>query len=1100
VGVGCMQKLQLQHEGENPKMFSALFSKLVAVTCKEFGVIQSTYSVHRANNFAITMIERMMFLLQFCSSDTKACAVVIGFACATCFQCKSDTSLFIDDCCRDSSANLPWESLRGQLLVRPCAAFSIVFEKLANVPNIAQKSERTRANIFLSITHEALKNQKVKYADSVQENRFVAARECRHVLRLVCKKKAFIMKQDPSGLHSGCTNCCLEILQFFDLNDLPVVIYSDAMTALQLFIEPLILSLPSDIAIQDHDVVTKILEVVSKFRGNGEGQIGDGRFGIEFRTTVSCFVVSILKDFCAEDRCFSEGLSVVTQLLEFVHIIIRNLFSEANRLGSLNSEQTYTLVSIPQLETALSELCSVTASLCVQPDDAINVIANKIFVSRAIIVTFFKCAFDSGMRLPCSMIKCCVSTFHQLISGHCLVLDMVDKAEKKIQSLKDEMQCIASDILVFQHGQDPNAFSDSNEDDNMAMISDLMERSNLAEKDAKKEQISKDILADSLRSACSQLPDSLIWQLHGLIMNRYSDSAQDKRDARFKISEELSQMCLRCFTLEWRVRAEMDSIFTTCQSPWQTWFKFFGPESTSITIVGGMRLKEGQYTNAVQAQRLIPLQAALFVADAAPGVVAAHPEQFLRVWLLFALDVKCPKHDKHALFYSLHRILFSHIALPSLLSAPSHDLSDDCAIVCRQMLYLSKALPSLSKASSASFCEFFENALHFGLGCLLLVPQYIREQQSDLPRYFCCVAALLCKLFWREMTATPSNHSKQTCVLNIVISELFILPPKFLHDSCVMRQTVEDLVACCISWAAVDCAAAMDTLYRIVRAQMQFLVAASGLPSRPQSAVDHIVHALCGAALADPASHIFVMQTIQCIARFASLQMTRDIRCLCFHVISACLCKLLHVSSKQDCGGLFDHENLEVAAAACCQTFIELMQELGSSVDSSFAEALAEFRTCISHLCLAYYPAAQPPTWLVLMVRFMSCTLLHELINATTLAQRESNADCDPKAAVLLRRVEACQSTCLLSISRDLRVSISKPKMLPVSHHTGNFLLFLTMLCERAPHAFSCDMQLAACYIASHCGHSADHTNAWMYSHLLSDECSRSRFASATLM
>jgi hypothetical protein len=1095
VGVGCMHRLQLQQEGEHPKLLTALFTKLVAVTCKEFHVIQTTYSVHRANTFAITMIERMMFLLEYCSSDTKACASVIGFACIACFQCRADTNLFVDDCCTNLSANLPWESLRGQLLQRPCAAFSILFQKLESTPSMAQKAERTRANLFLGITLEALKNQKPKYADAVKSSIFGATRECRHVLRLICKKKAFILKQGTGILHSGCTNCCMEILEFFNNNEVPIAIFSDSMAALQLFIEPLIRSFPPDVSLQDHDVVKKLLEVLSMFRGNAEGHVGDGRFGIEFRTKVSCFVVSILKDFCAASCRFDEGLSVVMQLLEFVHLNIRNLFFETNRLSNPNQDHSYTLVNVPQLECALSDLCRVTSSLCIQRDDSSNVMANKIFVSRAITVTLFKCMFEGAVRLPCSMIKCCVAAFHRLITGHCAVLDKLEIIESKLQSLHDEHESIECEILVQGHSS--KAQSDSSGDDVMAQISSLMERKHFVEQETVKEQSTKDTLADSLRRACAQFPDSLIWHLHGLVLNRYTDSTQDKRDPRFRVSEDLAQLCMQSFSLEWRVRAHMDALFKTNHSPWQIWFKFFGPESTSITIVSGMRLKEGQYTTAATAQRLIPLHAALFMAEAASGVVVSHAEYFFRVWLLFALDVKCPKPEKRSLFDSLCKAIFPHLSFPVLPPAPFHETFDDCSIVCCQLLHLSQALPLLGKGAVTGFCSSFESALQFGLGCLLLVPQYIRDQQPELTQYFCSIAALLCKLFWRELITIQSIQNKQVSVLNFVISELFILPPKFLHDSSGVRQALEDLVLCCLAWADVDHHAAMGTLYQIIRAQLQFLVSASGLPSHPQSAVSHIVHVLCKAALTSSSSHISVLETLNSLARCATIQMTRDIRCLCFHVVTACLSKLLDTSSALHPDGLFDNKGAEIAAVACCQTFVELVQELSNCADSIFTEALAELRTCICQMCKFPWPSTQPPAWLMLMVRFTSCALLQELM--ATRSSRLLNATNDICVQLLCRRVDACQSACLPQMLRDLGASINKPKTLHMSHNTTNFLMFLTSLCDSAPFAFLCDMQLATCFIASHFSQSDADAGACMIGDMLSVVCTRHGFMCAFL-
>jgi hypothetical protein len=1099
VGVGCMHNLHLQNEGSNPKMLTVLFSKLVEVTCKEFSIILLTYSVHRANNFAITMMERMMFLLEFCSFDTKACASVIAFSSTVCFQCKADTHIFVDDCCRDLSASMPWECLRGQLLQRPCAAFSILFEKLAIIPSVAQKTARTRANQFLSIILEAMKSLKPKSNAALQANIFSATRECRHVLRLICKKKTFILKQDSVVMHSGCTNCCLDILEFLDTSKMPVAILTDAMTAMQLFIEPLIQSLPPDTRFQEHDVVKKLLEILPNFRGNSEGHIGDSRFGVEFRTKVGCFVVLILKDFCVADACFTEGISVVTQLLDFVHMNIRNLFSETNRLNNSNSDQTHTLVTIPQLESALSDLCDVISSLCIHADDANHVIANKIHVSRAIIVTFFKCMFEDGLRLPCSLIKSCVATFHRLVTGYCIVLDKLQEFNSKIQSLQDEHYSVSCELTECEHAANP--FSDSNDDDNMALISSLMERRNILEKEIEKEQRGRPAivhLAESLRRACAQLPDSLIWHLHGLIINRYADSTQDKRDARFKVSEDLSQICLRSFTLEWRIRAHMDDFFKTSHSPWHIWFKFFGPESASITIVSGMRVKEGQYTTAATAQRLIPLHAALYMADAASEVVTAHPEQFLRIWILFALDVKCPKQEVHSLFNSICRVLFPHIQSPLLLATPFPDALDNCAIVCCQILHLSQVLSSSAKSITASFCGFFESALQFGLGCLLLVPQYIRDQQSDLTRYFCRIAALLCKSFWQELIAIPSNQSKQASSLNWILTELFILPPKFLHDSSGAREILEDLVACCLAWAQVDCSAAMHTLYQIIRAQLQFIVSESGLPSRPQSAVDQIVHVLYNAASTQHSSHLLVVQTLQCLARSAALQMTLDIRCLCFHVIAGCINKLLAANVKSDCDTLLDAESAEAVAFACCQTFVELMQELSNSSNSNFAEALAELRTCVCQLCNLNWPSTQPPAWLILIVRFIGCTLLMELI--VIMVPRESNSPKYVSAQFLARRLETCQSACSLQIAQDFRASINKPKTLPMSQQSVIFLMFLASLCDGAPHAFSCDMQLAASLIASHFVIPAVDASACVVGHMLLDVCGRQGFASSHLM
>jgi hypothetical protein len=448
------------------------------------------------------------------------------------------------------------------------------------------------------------------------------------------------------------------------------------------------------------------------------------------------------------------------------------------------------------------------------------------------------------------------------------------------------------------------------------------------------------------------------------------------------------------------------------------------------------------------------------------------------------------------LFNSLCRVLFPHIQLPLLLASPFPEALDDGAIVCCQILHLSQVLPSLAKSIIASFCGFFESALQFGLGCLLLVPQYIRDQQSDLTRYFSRIAALLCKTFWRELIAIPSHQGKQVSALNWILSELFILPPKFLHDSSGVRQTLEDLVTCCLAWAQVDCSAAMHTLYQIIWAQMQFLVSASGLPSRPQSAVDQIVHVLCSAASMQHSSHLLVVQTLQCLARSAALQMTHDIRCLCFHVIAGCINKLLDASVKSDFDGLFDTESAEVAAVACCQTFVELMQELSNSSNLNFAEALAELRACVCQMCHVNWLSTQPPAWLVLIVRFIGCTLLMELI--VILVPRESPKDIS--AQLLARRLDACQSACSLQIVRDLRVSVNKPKTLPMSQHSVIFLMFLASLCDSAPHAFSCDMQIAASFIASHFVLPAVDASACVVGHMLQDVCGRHGFASAPLM
>lgn len=1096
-----MHRLHLQSSKDNPKALTALFLKLVGVTTKEFDIILRTYSVHRANNYAITMMERMLFLLEFCNCDAKACAAVLGFSCIACFQCKADTHIFVDDCCRDLSTTLPWESLRGQLLQRPCAAFSILFQKLAKIPSMAQKSERARANVFLNIFLETLKNQKPKCVEALKENAFSAARDCRHVLRLICRKKDFILKQGSEVMHSGCTNCCLEILEFLEKDNAPIVIFLDAMTALRLFIEPLTRSLPQDVVFQEHDVVRKILDILPKFRGNSEGHIGDGRFSIEFRTKVSCFVVSILRDFCVAKCCFTDtSFSFITQLLDFVHTNIRNLFFEANRLNNSNPDHSQSLVGVPQLESALSDLCSVTASLCVDSSDESNVVANKIYVSRAIMVTFFKSMFEDGKRMPCSVIKCCVATFHRLVTGHGIVLDKVEEFERKLQSLHDELYSTSCELAEYEHASD--AISDSNDDARIASISSLMERRDYLEKECSKEETFRPLivhLADALRRACAQLPDSLIWHLHGLIISRYADSTQDKRDSRFKVTEELSQICMRSFTLEWRVRAQMDSFFKTNHSPWEIWFKFFGPESTSITIVSGMRLKEGQYTTAATTQRLLPLHAAMFLADAASSVVTSHPDQFLRVWLLFALDVKCPKHENRALFDSLCRVLFPNTQLPSMLSVPFQEPSDDCAIVCRQLLHLSLVIPSSASARGAlgNFCGFFESALQFGLGCLLLVPQYIRDQQSDLTRYVCRIAALLCKLFWRELAAIPSNQGKQGSALNGIISDFFILPPKFLHASSGVRHTLKDLVKCCLLWAEVDCSAAMDTLFQIIRAQLQFLVSASGLPSRPQSAVDHIVEVLCNAAATNTSCYALVIQTLQCLARSASLQMTQDVRCLCFHVIAASLCKILDSSVKRECDSLLDTKSAESAAVACCHTFVELMQELGNGADANLAEALAELRTCVCKMCQVDWASSRPPGWLVAMVRFIGCTLLLEL--TTVLVSREANSDKDLSVQLLTRRVDACQTACLLQMLQDFHSSINKPKMLHLSHHSMNFLMFLTSLCDSAPYAFSCEMQMATSLIASHVILPPVNSNVSVFGQMLLDVCGRQGFASAML-
>ncbi len=1082
MGVGCMQRLKLQEEGENTKLLTALFMKLMEVTNKEFKKILETYSVHRANNYAITMMERMMFLLEFCSSDTKSYASVLSFSCVACYQCKADNSVFFEDISHNSSSNLPWESLRGQLLQRPCAAFSILFEKLAMLPSFAQKTEKARANLFLSFILEAVKNEKMKYAEALKASTFGAARQCRHVLRLICKRKAFLLH--TATLHSGCTNSCLEILDFFENSHVPVATFSDAMTALQLFIDPLVRSFPSDIVIQDHDVIKRFLGAVSRFRGNADGQAADSRYTIEFRTKISCFVVSILKDFCLADCFFSEGHSVVKQLLEFVEINIRNLFFETNRLSAPNQDLSCTLVTAAQLESALSGLCSAASSFCVHADDAINVIANKIFVSRAVTVAFFKEIFESDLHLPCSALKCCVTTFHRLITGHLTALNKLDQIERNIQSLQDEIDCVSSDICEREHSA---KLSDSNED--MGEISSLLERKHSAMQELEKEQKDKRVLADSLRRACAQLPDSLIWHLHGLT---------DQRDQRFKVSEDLSQICMQSFTLEWCVRARMDDVFKTSQSPWRIWFKFFGPESTFITIVSGMRLKFTEGLKKAGSQRLLPLRAALFIADASSGVVTAHPEQFLRVWLLFALDVKCPKQEKHSFFNSLCNILFPHLPLPLLLATPFSESADDCTIVSCQISHLLLAMPCLSKVITTSVCGFIESAVQFGLGCLQLVPDSIRSQQPGLSKYFCRIAALLCKSFWREMLSLPSHQSKPMSALICVISELFILPPKFLHDSSGVRLALEDLVNCCLAWAEVDHPTASDTLYQIVRAQLQFLVSESGLPSQPQSAVYHIVQVLCSAATTNARSHVFVVQTIQCLARSAVQQMTRDIRCLCFHVVAACLYKLLAASVEHSFDGLFDNQCAEVAAVACCQTFVELLLELSNGVDPNFADALAEMRTCVSEMCKVPWPSTQPPVWLVLMVQFIGCSLLNELISI--FVPKESISDKDLCASRLRDRIDASQTVCLLRISRDLRSSISKPKTLQMPHHAINFLMFLTSLCDSAPHAFSRDMQMAASCIASHFTIPGADSNALIFGEMLLHACSRHGFASAAVL
>jgi hypothetical protein len=158
-------------------------------------------------------------------------------------------------------------------------------------------------------------------------------------------------------------------------------------------------------------------------------------------------------------------------------------------------------------------------------DDTNIVIANKIQVSRAITVMFFKYMFQDGARLPCCMIKCCVATFHQLVTGHCIALDKVEEFERKVQSSQDELYRVVCELTEYEHSSDP--IGDSNEDDKMALISSLMERRNFLEKEIEQNMKNRPVtvhLAESLRRACSQLPDNLIWHLHGVIVNRYADS------------------------------------------------------------------------------------------------------------------------------------------------------------------------------------------------------------------------------------------------------------------------------------------------------------------------------------------------------------------------------------------------------------------------------------------------------------------------------------------------------------------------------------------------------------------------------------------------
>jgi hypothetical protein len=113
---------------------------------------------------------------------------------------------------------------------------------------------------------------------------------------------------------------------------------------------------------------------------------------------------------------------------------------------------------------------------------------------------------------------------------------------------------------------------------------------------------------------------------------------------------------------------------------------------------------------------------------------------------------------------------------------------------------------------------------------------------------------------------------------------------------------------------------------------------------------------------------------------------------------------------------------------------------------------------------------------------------------------RESNSPKHVSAQFLARRLETCQSACSLQIAQDFRASINKPKTLPMSQQSVIFLMFLASLCDGAPHAFSCDMQLAASLIASHFVIPAVDASACVVGHMLLDVCGRQGFASSHLM
>jgi hypothetical protein len=395
----------------------------------------------------------------------------------------------------------------------------------------------------------------------------------------------------------------------------------------------------------------------------------------------------------------------------------------------------------------------------------------------------------------------------------------------------------------------------------------------------------------------------------------------------------------------------------------------------------------------------------------------------------------------------------------------------------------------------AGLCEFIEAALQFGLGCVLLVPQYVRSQQVDLLIYFCRIAARICKLFWRELSAILPKHRRQNSVLLCMISELFILPPKFLLESTGVRQALEDLIICCLSWAEIDHATASDTLYQVVRAQLQFLVSESGLPSRPQSALDYIAHALCSAASVNSQSHIFILQSVQHLSRSTTVHMSRDVRSLSCHLVGASMCRLLDASNKRGHDHFFDQQSSEIASSACCLAFIELLQDLSNS--ANFAEALADIRTSVCELCKVPWPSTQPPAWLVSTVCFLSCSLLQELISIVAL---RASVVAKERINLLHRRIEACQAECLLNTSFLPRSSTSRCRTSPMQHHVVSLLMFLTCLCDTAPFAFSRDMQMATSCIASPLFFPAADTNTFVFGQMLSEVCVRLGFSSASLL